>query len=253
MSVTAQAPQPPGASTAPALVVSGLDAGYHDQPCVRAFDLSIDPGTVLALVGPNGAGKTTLLLTMAGLLPRIAGDVTVDGAPLSNGNPRDAASHGLVLVPDDRALFTGLTAEENLQAARRKGGPAPRDMLELFPALEQRWKVAAGNLSGGEQQMLAVARGLMRQPTVLLIDELSMGLAPVVVESVLPAVRTIADSHGAAVILVEQHVHLALEIADTAMVLVHGTVSIQGPAQDLAGDLEALEAAYLGTTTQGEQ
>jgi branched-chain amino acid transport system ATP-binding protein len=243
----------PATDPAAVLKVTGLNAGYHDQPCVSSFEVSLEPGKVLALVGPNGAGKTTLLLTMAGLIPRLGGEIAVNGTALKNGNPRHASEHGLVLVPDDRALFTGLTTAENLEAARRRGGPAPRDMLELFPALERRWTVAAGNLSGGEQQMLAVARGLMRQPTILLIDELSMGLAPVVVEAVLPAVRTIADHHGAAVIVVEQHVQLALEIADDAMVLVHGQVAMQGPASDLAADPTALEAAYLGTSTQGDQ
>jgi len=239
--------------TGPVLTASALEAGYNGVACVREFDLALEPGSVLALLGPNGAGKSTVLMTMAGLLPRLGGEVTINGVSLKSGNPRDAAKNGLVLVPDDRALFPGMTTAENLQAARRKAGPQPRDMLDLFPALEQRWNVNAGNLSGGEQQMLAVARGLMRQPKVLMIDELSMGLAPVVVEAVLPAVRTIADDHGAAVILVEQHVHLALEIADHAMVLVHGQVAVQGRADELAGDLTTLEAAYLGASREGEQ
>jgi branched-chain amino acid transport system ATP-binding protein len=212
--------------------------------------MTLPSGKVLALVGPNGAGKTTLLLTLAALLPRLGGSVAVNGLPLRSGNPHEAAKAGLVLVPDDRALFTGLTTAENLEVARMRGGPSARSMLELFPALEARWDVAVGNLSGGEQQMLAVARGLMRQPRVLLIDELSMGLAPVIVESVLRAVRRIADDYGAAVVLVEQHVQLALEIADDAIVLVHGDVVMRGRASELSDDPSHLEAAYLGAPTE---
>jgi branched-chain amino acid transport system ATP-binding protein len=123
-------------------------------------------------------------------------------------------------------------------------------MLDLFPALEPRWKLAAGNLSGGEQQMLATARALMQRPSVLLVDELSLGLAPAIVEAVLPAVRRIADEQGAAVVLVEQHIRLALAVADDAVVLVHGEVALHGPAAGLATDLPALEDAYLGGHTE---
>jgi branched-chain amino acid transport system ATP-binding protein len=233
-----------------ALKCDEVAAGHNGVAYIRGFDLTLAAGKVLALVGPNGAGKTTLLLTLAGLLPRLNGSVEVNGLSLRSGNPHEAAKAGLVLVPDDRALFTGLTTAENLEVARMSGGPSGRSMLELFPALEARWDVAAGNLSGGEQQMLAVARGLMRQPKVLLIDELSMGLAPVIVESVLLAVRRIADDYGAAVVLVEQHIHLALEIADEAMVLVHGDVVMQGNASELAENPSRIEAAYLGSSTE---
>lgn len=221
-------------------------AGHGGTPFVRDVSLAITPGKVLALIGPNGGGKTTLLLTLAGLLPQLGGEITLNGTPLRSGNPRSAAKAGLVLVPDDRSLFPGLTVAENLEAARRRHSPQARSMLDLFPALENRWKVAAGNLSGGEQQMLAVARALMQRPTVLLIDELSMGLAPAVVEKVLPAVRRIVDEQGAAVVLVEQHVRLALEVADDAVVLVHGEVALRGSAAELASDLSRLEAVYLG-------
>ena len=236
------------------LVCSKVRAGHVGVPVVRDVDLTVQPGKVLGLFGPNGAGKTTLLLTLAGLLPRLGGEVSVNGTLLRSGNPRDAALNGLVLVPDDRALFSGMSVADNLEAARIRRGPAARSMLDLFPALEKRWSVHAGNLSGGEQQMLAVARGLMRQPKVLLIDELSMGLAPVIVEAVLPAVRRIADEHGAAVVLVEQHVQLALDIADEAVVLVHGDIVLQGNAAELAGDFQRFENAYLGTIhSQGAQ
>jgi branched-chain amino acid transport system ATP-binding protein len=250
--VTAVVSQPSDTAVADArLRCRAIAAGHNGVPCVRSFDLTVAPRTVLALVGPNGAGKTTLLMTLAGFLPRLHGDVMVDGAMVKSGSPRDAAAKGIVLVPDDRALFPGLTVAENLEAARRRGGPDPRDILDLFPVLQARWRVAAGNVSGGEQQMLAVARALMRDPRVLLIDELSMGLAPVVVERVLPAVRRVADELGAAVVLVEQHVHLALEIADRAVVLVHGEVVQEGSADELAADMRRLETAYLGDPTVG--
>ena len=168
----------------------------------------MESGEVLTLLGPNGAGKTTLLLTLAGLLPAQDGTVAVDGTELKNGRPSLANSAGVILVPDDRCLFTTLAVEENLKVAARKGGPQPRDMLEIFPALEKRWELKAGALSGGEQQMLAMARALIQEPKVLLVDEMSMGLAPLVVESLFEAVRRIAAEHGCAVVLVEQHVSL---------------------------------------------
>jgi branched-chain amino acid transport system ATP-binding protein len=240
-------------SDAPALRCRSMSAGHGGVAFVRDVNLDVRRGSVLAIVGPNGAGKSTLLLTLAGLLPQLGGDVEVHGHRLRSGNPRAASKAGVVLVPDDRALFPAMTVVDHLQAARRRTGPQPRAMLDLFPSLEPRWKVAAGNLSGGEQQMLAVARALMQEPSVLLIDELSMGLAPVVVEAVLPAVRRVADEQDAAVVLVEQHVRLALEVADQAVVLVHGEVALAEPAADLARDMTRLEAAYLGTTdNQGD-
>lgn len=224
----------------------GLSAGHGRVEVLRALDLSLGAGEVLAVLGPNGAGKTTLLETLAGLLPRIAGEVEIAGMRIPSGKPNAASRAGLVLVPDDRALFTRLSVEENLEVARKKGGAPARSVLELFPALEKRWKVPAGSLSGGEQQMLAVARGLIQAPRVLCIDEMSMGLAPVIVESLLPAVRSIADSTDAAVVLVEQHVHLALGIADRGVVLVHGDISLSGTAQELLDDAARLERVYLG-------
>jgi branched-chain amino acid transport system ATP-binding protein len=222
-----------------------LVAGYGKLAVVRGFDLSVSNSSVTAILGPNGAGKTTLLKTIAGLLPRLGGQVTLNGTPQRNGHPAAANKAGIVLVPDSRALFTALTVDENLSVARRRGGPSPGEMLDLFPALTARRKLTAGALSGGEQQMLAIARALIQQPRILLIDEMSTGLAPVIVENLLPIVRRIAKDTGMAVILVEQHIRLALEIADQALVLVHGHVSLRGPATDLAANSRALETAYL--------
>jgi branched-chain amino acid transport system ATP-binding protein len=215
----------------------------------RDLDLDVSGGSGRALLVPTGAAKTTLLLTLAGLLPATAGTARVAGTTLRRGNPVAASRAGVVLVPDNRALFTTLTVEENLAVARSKDGPAPRDLLETFPALEKRWRVRTGDLSGGEQQMLAMARGLIQQPKVLLIDEMSMGLAPLVVETLFEAVRTIARDHGAAIVLVEQHVKLALEVADEAAVLNRGTIVLRGTATELRRDSERLEHAYLGELT----
>jgi branched-chain amino acid transport system ATP-binding protein len=228
-----------------------LVAGYGKLAVVRGFDLSVGAGSVTAILGPNGAGKTTLFKTFAGLLLRLGGQVAVNGAPQRNGHPAAANRAGIVLVPDSRALFTALTIDEHLAVARRRGGPSPSDMMDLFPALAARRKLPAGTLSGGEQQMLAIARALMQQPRVLLIDEMSTGLAPVIVEHLLPTVRRIATETAMAVILVEQHIRLALEIADQALVLVHGNVTLRGPATDLAANSDALHSAYLGAADEG--
>jgi branched-chain amino acid transport system ATP-binding protein len=230
-----------------ALACRALDAGYGGVPVVRGFDLHVAEGEVVALLGPNGAGKTTVLLTLAGLLPRLGGHVELHGQPAPSGDPVRVARRGLVLVPDDRALFRSLTCKENIELGRRKGATTTLDeIVDLFPDLRKRLDLRAGDLSGGEQQMLAMARALVQQPTVRLVDELSMGLAPIIVEHLLPTLRTIATSTGVAVVLVEQHVQMALEVADRALVLVHGDVVLEAPAAQLLADASAVERAYLG-------
>jgi branched-chain amino acid transport system ATP-binding protein len=169
------------------------------------------------------------------------------GQPIPAKAPYKIARRGLAYVPDDRALFKGLTVVENLRAARK--GSATIDVaLDYFPALRKRLSVRAGALSGGEQQMLVIARGLVTSPKILMIDELSMGLAPAIVAQVLPVVRKIADETGAAVVLVEQHVQQALAIADRAIVLVHGDVRMDEDGASLRADPARLERAYLGDT-----
>jgi branched-chain amino acid transport system ATP-binding protein len=231
-----------------ALECRELHAGYGSVAVVRDVSFRAERGSVLAVLGPNGAGKTSLMLALAGLLPRLEGQVHLDGELLPSGRAIRASRSGVVLVPDSRALFTNLTVAENIEAARKRGGTPAVEMLEVFPALEDRWKVSAGALSGGEQQMLALARAIVQRPRVLLIDEMSMGLAPIVVEKLLPVVRDIAEKTGAVVVLVEQHVALALEVADEALVLVHGEVGLRGPADVLAADADRLEDVYLGRT-----
>ena len=228
------------------LALAGLTGGRGETTTFREIDLGVEAGHVFALLGPNGAGKTTLLLTIAGLLPSHDGTISVDGTALSNGRPAVANRSGVVLVPDNRSLFTTMTVEDNLRVGTRRGGRSPRDMLELFPALEKRWDLRAGALSGGEQQMLAMARALIQEPKVLLIDEMSLGLAPLVVESLFEAVRRVATDDGCAVVLVEQHVNLALGIADEAAVLNHGELVLEGSAATLRDRPEELERAYFG-------
>ncbi|HEX3924746.1 MAG TPA: ABC transporter ATP-binding protein [Streptosporangiaceae bacterium] len=230
------------------LTCSGVDAGYvPGRPVLRDVNITLEAGQVLALLGPNGAGKTTLMLTIAGLQAPLAGSIGLGGVTVRPGSPRAAVKAGLVLVPDDRSLFKGLTVTENLRLASRRGSATTSERIfGYFPELKRRVKVAAGDLSGGEQQMLAIGRALMQDPKVLLVDELSMGLAPVIVETLLPVIRQVADDTGAACVLVEQHVMLALEIADTAIVLAHGDVALQGEARALAADGTLIERAYLG-------
>ncbi|MCU1345080.1 MAG: transporter related protein [Acidimicrobiia bacterium] len=233
------------------LELRGVNAGYGRVVAVRDINLTLEPGHVLAIVGPNGAGKTTLLNTIAGLLSPLAGTITLDGAPLPPGHPTTANRSGIVLVPDDRALFFNLTAEKNVELARSRGSAPAASMLELFPPLEKRWKIKAGALSGGEQQMLAMARALIQQPRILLVDEMSLGLAPVIIESLLPIVRRIVEGGTSAVVLVEQHVHLGLSVADEVMVLSHGEAILQSDASEVRDRPEMLEDAYLGTATRG--
>jgi branched-chain amino acid transport system ATP-binding protein len=224
-----------------------LAAGHLGRPVLRHFDLDVSAGEIVALLGPNGAGKTTVLLTLAGILPRLGGSVSLMGHPLRRAaRPHQVSQLGLVLVPDDRALFTTLTARENLLLGQRHGGMTVADVLTYFPPLSKRLGVKAGALSGGEQQMLAMGRALVQGPKVLLLDEMSMGLAPAIVESLLTGLRTIAGDSGVAVVLVEQHVTLALEAADRAMVLAHGEVTLTGSAASLAAEPAQLEQAYLG-------
>ncbi len=232
------------------LRLQGLDAGYDGVPVVRGLDLEVVAGEVVALLGPNGAGKTTTLRTISGLLPTIGGRLEVLGSETDSRRPHRVTRRGVAHVAEDRSLFPGLTVKENLRLApglkRRARAAAYDRAVDVFPALGALMNRKAGLLSGGEQQMLAVARAIVTEPELLLVDEMSLGLAPVIVEEMLPVVRRVADEFGAAVIVVEQHIHLALELADRAVVMANGHVVLDGAAADLRADPSQVEASYLG-------
>jgi branched-chain amino acid transport system ATP-binding protein len=239
----------------PILECVGLDAGHDGVPVVRGLDLQVGAGEVVALVGPNGAGKTTTLLTISGLLEGLGGSVRIDGRSTSRrhsalARTRNTVRRGVALVPEDRALFPGLTVREHLRlaAANRAASDAA---LAPFPLLTMLADRRAGLLSGGEQQMLAVARALATRPRLLLVDEMSLGLAPIVVEQLLPTVRTIARETNTGVLLVEQQVPAALAVSDRAYVLRRGHIIATGPAATLAADRDLLTASYLGDGTPG--
>jgi branched-chain amino acid transport system ATP-binding protein len=228
------------------LETQSLTAGYAGVPVVRNLDLTVEAGEVVALLGPNGAGKTTTLLTLAGVVPAISGSAKVLGDEVTGGRPHKVARRGAVLVPDDRAIFFELSARENLRLGAGGKGNAVDLVLDYFPSLKPRMSTRAGLLSGGEQQMLAVGRALSGRPKVLMIDEMSLGLAPVIVKRMFPVVRRIADEIGAGVLVVEQHIDVALQAADRAYVLNHGEVAMHGRAQDLLKDRHLLQASYMG-------
>jgi branched-chain amino acid transport system ATP-binding protein len=231
---------------APLLAVEDLAAGYLGTPVVRDLTLHVDAGEVVALLGPNGAGKTTTLSTIAGLLPAIGGTISLDGEDIEGVPTHRLARRGVSLVPEGRSLFFGMTVREHLLLAETKGSLRREQLLELLPELEKCLDRKAGVLSGGEQQMLAVGRALVSAPRVLLVDEMSLGLAPVIVERLLPILRRVAEELGAGVLFVEQHVSLALEVADRAYVLSHGRLVLDGPAADLRGRRDLLRSSYLG-------
>ncbi|HEX6312132.1 MAG TPA: ABC transporter ATP-binding protein [Acidimicrobiia bacterium] len=221
------------------LETRGLSAGYGKLAAVRDLDLHVERGEVVALLGPNGAGKSTTLKTLAGALPPLGGEVVWKGevtcAPMHRRVRR-----GLAYVPEERSVFMDLTAAENLRVG---DGPIEK-ALELFPELELHLKRKAGLLSGGQQQILSLARALATDPDLLLADELSLGLAPLVVHRLLEAVQA-AASRGVGVLLVEQHARHALAVADRVYVLQRGRVALQGTAQEILGRLDEVEQTYL--------
>ncbi len=238
-------------SDVPVLECAELGVGYGKSTVARDINFTLNQKRVLTILGPNGAGKTTLLMTLAGfLLPR-AGSITLNGKRVKGSSLRRMNRAGMVLIPDFRALFTELTPVQNLKLASPRGADLD-PVLELFPALLRRQKLRVGDLSGGEQQMLAIARALVQSPKLLLIDEMSMGLAPVAVESLMPVIRRVADEHVASVIMVEQHVQLALDVADEVMVMVHGSVVLSGPSERFRDDTSVVESAYMsGSVSPG--
>lgn len=231
------------------LELSGIRAAYDAITVLHGVDLSVRAGEVVALLGPNGAGKTTTLKVAAGVHPVADGELRLGGRTVNGVDPRDLARAGVCLIPEGRGIFPNLTVRDNLLMMSFTGRPVA-EIEEIafarFPILAQRAGQTAGTLSGGEQQMLALTRGLATDPAVLLLDELSMGLAPLVVERLYEQVAEIARQ-GVAVLIVEQFAAAVLDIADTAAVLVRGRVEHQGPP-DL-GLRNQLASLYLGSSS----
>jgi len=232
------------------LDVRNLHAGYGEVAVLRDVSFAVTDGAITALIGSNGSGKTTMMRAVAGLLPARSGRIDFAGRDLTHARPSERVEAGLALVPEGRLVFPEFTVEDTLwvgaYCTRARAGMAERkaQMYALFPRLYERRRSPGGALSGGEQQMLAIARGLMSAPSLLLLDEPSLGLAPVVVAQLFEAIVAIAKS-GVAVCLVEQDVNLSLEIADYAYVLENGAIVLRGPARELIQS-DQVRTSYLG-------
>jgi branched-chain amino acid transport system ATP-binding protein len=230
--------------------IRDLSSGYGELQILWGVSLELEAGKLTALVGSNGAGKTTLLRTVVGLLKPWQGSVTFDGRDLTRVSPHAKAAQGLALVPEGRQLFTEMSIYENLEmgAFTKRAQAHFQQNLErvyrMFPILQERSSQKAGTLSGGEQQMLAVARGLMAQPEILMLDELSLGLAPFLVVELFGILQRLRDE-GLTMLLVEQNVQMALAISDYAYVLADGRVALEGPSREIAKE-EYVKQAYLG-------
>jgi branched-chain amino acid transport system ATP-binding protein len=233
------------------LEVRDLKVTYGHVEAVRSVSFSVDQGEIVALIGPNGAGKSSTLNAIAGLLKPAAGSVKLEGQEVAGFPAHKAVAAGIILVPEGRAILQRMTVAENLLIgsearpwSRDEARAAIEAQLKRFPSLQRRVDQPAGALSGGEQQMLAIARGLLAQPRILLLDEPSMGLAPILVRQIFDIVREI-HKEGTTILLVEQNARMALQVAQHACVLERGEVAVSGPAAELAQD-PRVQAAYLG-------
>ena len=231
------------------LAVRGLHAGYGDTDVLRGIDLQVEPGEIVAVLGSNGVGKSTLNRTISGIVRARAGAIRFDGASIERDRPATIVARGLIHVPEGRRIFPNLSVRENLdlgsyrRAAARRSANRER-VFAIFPRLAERHAQRAGTLSGGEQQMLAIGRGLMAEPRLLILDEPSLGLSPLLVEELFALIaRMHAD--GVAILLVEQNVVQSLEIAGRAYILAEGQCVMSGPSADIAADPQ-LKRAYLG-------
>jgi branched-chain amino acid transport system ATP-binding protein len=244
--------------TEPLLQVHDLHAGYGRAEVLHGLTLKADAGSVITVIGPNGAGKSTLLNALMGVLPS-RGDIRYRGQPIATQTLEERVMQGIALVPETRALFASMPIEDNLLlGAYRQVRLGKRDHLDsldhvyaLFPRLKERRLQLAGTLSGGERQMLAVGRALMGKPSLLMLDEPSLGLAPLVVRDIFRTIATLRDS-GVTILLVEQNARAALEVADHGYVLEMGEIALEGPASELARD-ERVIATYLGTARKNSR
>ncbi len=239
------------------LEVRDIVTSYGKIEALRGVDLSVAAGRITCLLGPNGAGKTTLMMTIAGILNPSRGSISFDGTELVGQTPSRIVGHGIALVPENRLVFPDMDVRENLLAGAylrlaRERAEVDRDldrMFERFPRLRERAEQNAGTLSGGEQQMLAVARALMARPKLLLMDEPSLGLAPLMVEEIFRIIRDL-HSDGTSIFLVEQNAHMALQVAHHFFLLEQGHVTFDGTPGELAED-EVIQRAYLGSQANG--
>jgi branched-chain amino acid transport system ATP-binding protein len=231
------------------LHIEGLTVSRGAGPVVRDVSIEIPPGEVTALLGPNGAGKSSLVLAVGGVLPSQAGKVTIDGRNLLGKRPERIRGAGLAIVPEGRRLLPGLTVGDNLDVAtyvlsREEGREGRKHALEMFPELEKRLDTPARSLSGGEQQMLVLAQALVSKPRFILVDELSLGLAPVIVKRLVPTLRHVAES-GVGVLLIEQFATVALSVSNRAYVMDRGRIQHSGTSAELREHPELLQSAYL--------
>jgi len=233
-------------SSGPVLSLAGLSAGYNGSTVVRDLDLEVGEGEVVALLGPNGAGKTTTLRAISGIVRPTAGTVSLNGNDLARRSPTARAQLGIAHVPEGRGIFFGLTVAEHFRLGYRTERLDPEIAYTYFPALVELADRRVGLLSGGQQQMLALGRALARKPRLLLLDEMSLGLAPIVVEGLLPVVSEYARQSGCSVLLVEQHIQIALAVADRGYVLSHGELVVHEEAAVLRGDHQLILSSYLG-------
>lgn len=232
------------------LEVNQLTSGHGDVPAVHDVSLRVEAGEMVALLGANGAGKTTILHTVAGLLPTMSGEISLEGTTISGLASHKISRLGLSLLPQDRGIFFQLTVAENLRLHQRSDTNVSVDeIVGYFPALDDLMSRKAGLLSGGEQQMLALGCRIIAGPRLLLIDEMSLGLAPIIFKRMLPVLSQISRDKQIGVLLVEQHVHLALKASSRAYVLNHGRITFDGSAADLAARPEFLASSYLGQST----
>jgi len=237
-----------GQAPAPVLELRDVRAAYEKVEVLHGVNLTVDGGALVAVLGPNGAGKSTMLRVMSGLMRPTAGQLYVEGYDVTGAGAKELADAGVCLIPEGRGIFPNLTVRENVlmdtYAGRRAMDEVEEVVFERFPLLRDRRDQLAGTLSGGEQQMLALSRALSTDPALILLDEVSMGLAPLIVESLFEVVRKLTTTAGVTIVIVEQFADVVLEFADTVALMAQGRIKLTGPPNKVRG---SIEAAYLGS------